>query len=560
MTNLGYSPTRVRLLNRAAHRAADTLGELACSDPAAEDALVAVALTRHNLEVTWIPLLDRIEASDAMRSWHTSGYQLGTDGPAWHELPTEASRFSGLTDETLLELLRQIDDAVPADRSGSPQLGDVFGNDREALVATITRRLYAGDSFASELMAALPTSPVIALLLADGAVPVVYRSTALRVILTDVWWDAGYEMDKLGAAANALLTSLLYEPDAALATLGDPAVQRVLAEWPALDQEVVGDFVHNGLVGAVHSEPADHARGVAVLIDLVALANTTPFDHHGFGDGLSMGVAASIGAYAPSFIDSIRMPTSYVHARSAGPDGDFDVTLGSYEEVLDLFGSVMRNSPAAQGLLGSELAILTRAAVEAGEDVPSSIRIDTVAEFAELIRDAAQNESAENMIAASARRSALLDTAALVGFGASAALAIGGASGALGRVVIERGIADLSDHRARQIGDESVRTPNYAAATHDTIVVSVARQLANDPGLRRELGVDPSGSGWQQLGQTLSTLDELARRGDDGAADADRLLREVESRVRDLGAGAHLDGYLHRPAVHALTQERRPAD
>lgn len=560
MTNLGYSPTRVRLLNRAAHRAADTLGALACTDPAAQDALMAVALTRHNLEVTWIPLLDRIEASDAMRSWHTSGHGLGVEGPAWHELPTEPSRFSELTDETLLELLRQIDDAVPVDRYGSPQLRDVFGDDREALVATISRRLYEGGSFASELIAALPTSPVIALLLADGAVPVVHRTSALRVILTDVWWDAGYEMDKLGAAANALMTSLIYEPDAALATLGDPAIQRVLAEWPALDQEIVGDFVHSGLVGGVRSDPQVHARGVAVLIDLVALANTTPFDHQGFGDGLSRGVAASIGAYAPSFIDSIRIPTSAVHARSTGPDGSFDVTLGSYEEVVDLFGSVIRNSPVAQGLLGSELANLTRAAVEAGEDIPSSIRIDTVAEFAELIRDAAANESAENMIAASARRSALLDTAAVVGFGVSAVLAVGGASGALTRVVIERGIADLTDHEARQTGDQTVGTPNYASATHDTIVVSVTRQLANDPGLRRDLGIDSSNSGWEQLGEKLSTLDELARDGEDRPAVADRLLREVESRMRDLGAGSHLDGYLHRPAVHALTQERGKAD
>ena len=379
MPEVSYSPTRVDVLRRAVHRAANELSELSGQDPAADDALRVVALAEHNLRESWIPLLSRIEASDAMRSWSPTGAQLDEKRPIWSVLQIDRTYFDELIGRALIVRLRRYAGGLIFDDDGQPHAGLLDSDDRERLDDALVSQLERDSQFEEELLNAISEHPETAWMLTSERLPGRVRAEVLGALLTAVWSAPGYNWEPLAGAADELMTGLVHDSAAALGALGEPGVLEALAEWPPLDQSVVAEFVHSGLARSVQNDTAHHAAGIAVLEKLTVLANNYRIDHVGMPDGLSVGVATSIGVYVPSFIDTIRIKTATIAARSEGVGGRFDVTLGTYEEVVDLFGALMRNSPAAQEQLGVELAVLTRMAVEAGDDLPNSVRIDTVA-------------------------------------------------------------------------------------------------------------------------------------------------------------------------------------
>ncbi len=63
---LAYDPERLGLLRRAITQALDELRTLRCTDAAAGDAMREVRRLLTDLEVTWIPIVDRVIASSAM--------------------------------------------------------------------------------------------------------------------------------------------------------------------------------------------------------------------------------------------------------------------------------------------------------------------------------------------------------------------------------------------------------------------------------------------------------------------------------------------------------------
>ncbi len=566
MPTLGYAPDRLRHLGSRTREAIDDLAGIRSDDHDAADALRAVRLARRNLEDVWMPLIERIESSEAMRTWVATGLARDAMGalgerwaapPTWLALDLPEPDLAALTDGELLDLLRRLDDEVPADDRGVPLLHDAFGDRREDLAAELSRRVRSDPAFGRAVVAALPSSPSIALLLAGADVPVELTSAGVVTLLDDVWWEAGYEMDKLGAAVDALVADLLDHPVAALSVLEHDHVRRRLASWPALDQDLVADLVHSGLAEAPGTSPAHHRRGVGVLQQLIVLANEDPVDDTGFGPGLSTGLAAAIGTYLPSFIDTIDIETGFVNGRGDGPHGVIDVTYGTHEELVDFFGAIMRDTPAAQGLLGAALADVTRQALAPEGTAPRGVRLDTVAELAEMLRDAAANEDAEDAVAAAGRIATLRNATGVLTFAASTVLAVRGA-GAVAQLIAERGIGDAVDAVAGDRRDGRVSGPDYEEATRDMIVTETARRLATDAGLRARAGVvDRSDRAWVGV---LDLLGELDRVAGDTRFDPDvtsRLLDRVEDEVRRLGGGDHLDALLGRPAVHDLTT--RPA-
>jgi hypothetical protein len=566
MPTLGYAPDRLRHLGSRTRRAIEDLAAIRSDDDEAADALRAVRLTRRNLEDVWMPLIERIESSEAMRTWVATGWARDAIGvlgerwappPAWLALELPDPDLAALTDGELLDLLRRLDDEVPADERGVPLLDEAFGDRRGELAAELSRRIRTDPAFGRSVVAALGSSPSIALLLVGVDVPVEVTTAGVVALLDDVWWEAGYEMDKLGAAVDALVADLLDHPVAALRVLEHDHVRRRLASWPAIDQDLAADLVHAGLAEASGTSPAHYRRGVGVLRELIVLANEDPIDDVGFGPGLSTGLAAAIGTYLPSFIDTIDIETGFVNGRGAGPHGIIDVTYGTHEELIDFFGAIMRDAPTAQGLLGAALSDVTRQALGPEGSAPRAIRPDTVAELAEMLRDAAANEDAEDTVAAAARMATLRDATGVLTFAASTVLAVRGA-GAVAQLIAERGIGDAVDAVAADRRDGRVSGPDYEEATRDMIVTETARRLATDAGLRARAGVvDASERAWVGV---LDLLDELDRVAGDAGFDPDvtsRLLDRVEDEVRRLGGGDHLDALLGRPAVHHLTT--RPA-
>lgn len=68
----GYDPARVVALRHRTVEAIDELAALRCDDPLAADAARIVRLLRHNLEDSWLPLIDAICSSRALVAWRTA--------------------------------------------------------------------------------------------------------------------------------------------------------------------------------------------------------------------------------------------------------------------------------------------------------------------------------------------------------------------------------------------------------------------------------------------------------------------------------------------------------
>lgn len=80
-TLYGYDPARVVALRHRTIEAIDELATLRCDDPLAADALRVVRLLRHNLEDSWLPLIDAICSSRALVAWRTALRAALVDAP-----------------------------------------------------------------------------------------------------------------------------------------------------------------------------------------------------------------------------------------------------------------------------------------------------------------------------------------------------------------------------------------------------------------------------------------------------------------------------------------------
>jgi hypothetical protein len=117
VTAYGYDPARVEALHQRTREAIAALDGLRSDDPAAADAIRAVARTRDTLERGWIPFIDAIRTSTAMTAWYQA---LGAD-PLHHAFASGASgpaplstwiATNGLDDLTDAEVIDQLDDAI----------------------------------------------------------------------------------------------------------------------------------------------------------------------------------------------------------------------------------------------------------------------------------------------------------------------------------------------------------------------------------------------------------------------------------------------------------------
>ena len=91
MSKYGYDPARVEVLHHRTLAAVAALSEIRSDDPAAADAMRAVARARDTLERGWMPFIEAIRTSTAMTAWRDA---LGAD-PSHHAFASGASgRFS----------------------------------------------------------------------------------------------------------------------------------------------------------------------------------------------------------------------------------------------------------------------------------------------------------------------------------------------------------------------------------------------------------------------------------------------------------------------------------
>ncbi len=550
MSTIGFDPERTTGLSLHVRSAAAELAGITSSDPLAADTLRVVALTEHNLRTSWLPLLDRIAATEALTNWAQSGPGGGVRfwGRRLNITPDAGSIVSTVVLHRLLTRAGAIRHGV----DGRPVAGDAEGPWLESLLAGVRHGLALDPAFRSELLALVTQEPSTAWLLLSEQLDAAVRADVLIALLASIGRVHGMEWEAVAGAADRLMAGLSDHPAEALRVLGHRDTLWLLAEWPTLDQAVVADFVHTGLAVAVREARSLHPDGVGVLLDLVDLANRPRLDRVGFLPGVAVGTASAIGAYAPSFVDTIRLESATVSVRSSGVDGDLDVTFGTYDELVEFFGAVMRDEPAAQQVLGSEVAALARLAVVGGDGVPATVRVDSVAEFTQLLQHAAANENEESRLAGAAQRAGALDASTLFGFTTAALFLLTRTGHPVAGFVLDRGVKDLIDLAARPRSSPAPVRIDVATATHQVIVTAAVGRAASDPAFRRAERIGGSSPEWAEVESRIEEIVEIAADGAE-PAELDMLLHQLEAEAREMGAGDYLDELLQRPAVHDLT-------
>lgn len=129
MSEYGYDPVRLEVLHHRTLAAVAALGEIRSDDPAAADAIRAVARARDTLERGWMPFIEAIRTSTAMTAWRQA---LGAD-PLHHAFASAASGRSpfaawittnGLDHLTDDEVVDQLHDSIEGFRAAAAGSGD----------------------------------------------------------------------------------------------------------------------------------------------------------------------------------------------------------------------------------------------------------------------------------------------------------------------------------------------------------------------------------------------------------------------------------------------------
>jgi hypothetical protein len=568
---IGFDPDGVRALGRRTDEAIRGLDAIRSSDPAAAHAMRVLRLTRQTLADHWMPLIRTIESSTAMTRWAAHPLNLDHSGrlrAATWLVDTSlqsvgpaidaafAAVLSRLDDDELLRRLEELCDSHA--RSGTP----IDPNDERwvtmigALAAELDVRL-ADDrdgSFRRALVRAAPGVPLIAL--AVGPSSLLDRSTfdLARAMLAVEPWVAELHPFVYEAAVEGLLASLRSSPDACLDLLTDELALRSLASWESLDAGLVSDVVWRGLYEAVADEPRRIVDGYDVLTALTRLANG-PLDD-GFTAGMARGVAESLVGYIDTLAPAVRTegngPVLVI-----GFEPDFETMLGTYDDVVDLVGAIVRDEQA-QAAVGIAIGSYTDDVVATlGAHVDEYVGLEYVTRFADLIGDATRSEQAEVTMAVAEAAAWRQRMGELVGFGAH--LALGPSSSLVGHVL--RSTSRQALGVAASVGPRSgTAMPDLSipAVVYDHLTVAIVERAAAAPATSDEHLSQITAEQWRLVDEHLRDIDDAADDPVEQAARTRRMERYVEQFVPPLAA------YLRRarqaPNVDELTESRSTRD
>ncbi len=554
--HVGYDPQRIRRLVRATIESIEAFDLIRSDEPAAADAVRAARNARRNLEDAWMPLLREIESSDAMvaaRGLGVAGLRAEWSATArWLGAPGGPA----VGHDALLVDIARLDEQVPlVDDDESRAEYDTWLSGQRDLAIDIARRVRADPEFADRLIAAAYSAPVIGLLVGLTDFPADFRADLLAATLADPWWESGWEMDKYAGAASTLIGSMLDDPARCLDVLGRDGAAAALAGWPPLDQDLVAGFFVAALGEAPLRDRDLLPVGYASLKTLVGLANEQPFDGDGFQPGAATGLAHAIAVYVPSLIQGLENEHVPVEVKSLGADSEFDLELGTREEVVDFFGAIVRTQ-AAQVELGAVIGASVRDALGPRPQVT----VGDVAEFAELIDLAVDNEDEELAIAASTRRTSMLRVGGMIGLGIAVGTALAGVSSA-SRSVAEYASANVTGGVAGTVRADTVGGSRVRAIAYQSIQIEACRRFVADPDLRRAHGAGAVGAGpLRSIDARLTDLGALLTDPDADPGERQRAILNVVGAVRAAGGGPYLDAVLEENSVDDLTEADSTAD
>jgi hypothetical protein len=546
----GYDPVRVHVLMRHTLESIDRLDALTSPDPLALDALRAVRLTRANLEDHWMPALREIERSAPMVRWRTS--RLGTFGfRALTELGASlpdhlrpgrvaAVHIPAARRE---ELLGRLDWLERTSVNGDAEPGAPSERELADLADDVSFWVQRDDGFAGEIVELSTSNMTVARLLGVGRFPATFSSRVAREMSVPNGPENGVDRDRYAISLGVALDSLVDDPDACLDLLLDQRTAYSLAAWDDLDPAKLAGFVASGLLTAVERDAERLAEGYEVLQFLTAATNG-PLD-----DGMSAGMAIGVASAMPVYLDTLAPALhgegdALVTVRRVSPE----VELGTYDDVLDLVGALVR-VPEAAGQLGRSLATYTTDVFERlGGDAPSRKEVGHVVEFADLLRDARRNEQGELLLVAAADEARHRQLGSLVGSAANVMLLAGGV-GAAARAAVNLAFDTVAERLAPTTPDE-VPPARNVLEPFDLITVAAITAVERDPTARRVAGLGSVTSRqWEEVARRLDDLDRAT--GPDSRTDAaQRLYEWIDDDVPALSA--YLFELHKAPGLHDL--------
>ncbi|HSL74102.1 MAG TPA: hypothetical protein VK853_06530 [Ilumatobacteraceae bacterium] len=538
-----YDLQRVRALG---HRTIDAIAELdrlaagdAVSDPLAGEALRAIRLTRQNLDDHWMPAIQAIEQSEAMVSWTGTGVVVDLAGRVG------LSAASGIRSCVWTPLSSLSDDELVAhvewlDRQAAPAPAD-----RDILAMELASRVTNDVAFGERLATASAVLPIVGLLVASAPFPVTFVSALVRAMMWPHGPQATADLQGYAHSLSAALAVLAEHPGASLDLLLDPVGLFGLASWERLDVAAVAGVVVSGLHSAVQADPDRLADGYAVLAQLTELANLQL--DRGVNPGMAIGVAGSMAGYVPTLAPALGFEGS---RRVVVDATGTDVDLGSYDDLVGLFGVLLRE-PAAQAAIGpvvSEYAIAT--VTDLGADVATRTGVEHVADLADLLVDATRGEEAALMAEALADEQRRRQFAGLLGFTATTIATLSGA-GAVIRSVVAAAVR-LGTELAPRVEVQQMPPNLFGPTTYDIITMGAVAVVVDDPRVRRRLGLASIPP--RHLREIADRLREIDDETDLHARSVrvDRLERWIATEVPLLDA--HLNAVKRIPGMDALKE------
>lgn len=505
---LGYNPARISALSRRTLASIDSLSALRSSDQAAADALQAIRLTRQNLEDHWMPLIREIESSDAMVGWlstaldaiRASGSRLAEWFTHKDSDTAEWTEYSERSNEELLEWLAYASNiAFPWDEH--------FGHAVSALTAfseDLAERVKSSTDFAASLVRLAPSAPLIAFATGEAEFPASFTGAVITSMLGSMSWISGLDAHRESAAVQVAMTTLLDDPGAVLDALADADVLFSLAKWPLLETTLVQQFTTAGLYEAILIDNERLGDGYEVIAQLTRLTNG-PLDGR-MQPGLARGVAIAMNGYINTFAPAIGHKGShpvFVIDRKQ----NVKINIGTYDELVDLFGAIMSDAPA-QAALGAVLGGYTRDVISGlGTNINVYLGLENVAQFADLLGDAIRAEQAELVMSAAADEAVRRQVAGAVRFGVDVGLSATGI-GAIARGLTSRAMDSAVDWAANVAPDEMVdlSIPSYI---NDLITIAAVAMVFEHPSMRASLGLQGiSDESWKEVDEQLDDIDK----------------------------------------------------
>ncbi len=530
----GYEPGRVHQLLRHTLESIDQLDGISSTDPAAADALRTVRLTRANLEDHWMPALRDIERSAPMVQWRAS--QLGTFGlrpmkVLGGSLPDHL-RVGGVAPVPIpsarrSELLGQLDWLDRKALGGDASPGAPTAVELADLAEDIAYWVERDGEFATSIVELSTSNMTIARLLGVGSFPSAFSSCIVRQMAAPNGPDTGVDRERYARSLSTALGSLIDDPAACLDLLLDERTMYALAAWDLLDATALREFVSSGLMDSVLADLARLADGFEVLQMLTRIA-TGPLDN-GMSAGMARGVALSMPVYFPLLAGGI-FQTGGKPVRVS----EFELTIGTYDEVANLFGSVLRDDDAA-GALGVALGTFTDHELTGdGVDLTADGALTDVVHLSLLLDQAAMTEQAQLIMEAAAEQARRNGLASVLGTGTNVALLASGV-GAAWRSAASVAIRTVTD-AIDDVEPEQLAGASIASRQYERIWMSAMANALDRPATLSAARRDPTIR--SMVADFRERLDEIER------CDDPQRRSELVIDLRSAAEGTVVDEYM----------------